>query len=92
MSSNEMPDRPAALARRTRPKAAADEAVDPADLSSTRQAPNSQPAPAPRRRRAVTVQLAVRVPEEIADRVAAEAAAQGITQRQVIEDLVREHL
>jgi predicted HicB family RNase H-like nuclease len=52
-----------------------------------------QPAsPAPVRRRQATVQLGVRVPEEVADMVAAEAARRGISQREVVEQAIRSQL
>ncbi len=89
------PDRPAILPRRTRPQAAPDEAHDPV-LPRPPVAEVSRPAiptaPRPARRRQVAVQLSVRVPADLADQVAEEAAARGIPQRQLVEDSLRAYL
>lgn len=86
-----MPERPEALRSRL-PKPAPDEGVDPVDHRSPIEfTPSSPPAPK-RRRKEATVQLAVRVPESVADRVADYALREGITQREVIESLIRAHL
>ena len=92
------PDRPETLPRRNRPQPAPDEAVDPvvpAIRASEGQSSQVQaPAGSVRttRRGQATVQLGVRVTEDIADLVAAEADRRGISQRAVVEEALRAHL
>lgn len=93
------PERPAVLPRRNRPQPAPDEDTDPVTLiSETPQPATARPDPvmpsrsAPVRRRQATVQLGVRVPEEVADMVAAEAARRGVSQREVVEEAIRTQL
>ena len=71
-------DRPAP---RKRVQPAQDEHKDPVAIE--------QPVKVRTRRKETTVQLAVRVSEDLAERVALRALTEGITQRQVIEDLIR---
>lgn len=88
--------RPEALSKRAGAKASAkptpaeDETVDPVSLPEARPVPEQPFARLSRQQ--PTVQLGVRVPEDVAEMVAAQALRQGVTKRQVIEDLVRQHL
>jgi hypothetical protein len=95
------PDRPATLPRRNRPQPAPDEGTDPvipaaaASHQTLVQPESDLSAPvrtAPVRRRQATVQLGVRVPEDVADMVAEEAARRGISQREVVEEAIRAQL
>lgn len=92
------PDRPETLPRRNPPQPAPDEAVDPVVPAARTSEGQSSPAQAPpesvrtTRRRKATVQLGVRVTEDIADLVAADADRRGISQRAVVEEALRAHL
>lgn len=84
------PERPTTLPpRRSRPQPAADENRDPVQPQP---AVPAAPAPAVTRRRQAAVQLSVRIPADLADHVADEAMARGVSQRQLVEDALRAHL
>lgn len=85
----QQPDRPAALSRRPRPQPAPDDLVDPVSLRP--ETPATPQVPAPRRSKA-TVPLYVRIPEDVAARVDHAAASRGVSKREIIEQLVRDHL
>lgn len=85
------PERPNSLPRRSRPQPAPDESIDPVVPTTPAATPALEPARVPRRRQA-TVQLGVRVTEDLADLVAAEADRRGISQREVVETALRVQL
>lgn len=78
---------PAKAAAKTKPTAAADESVHPVDV----QRPEKPAVPRARRRES-TVQLGTRVAEDVANMVADEALRRGVTQRQVLEELIRANI
>lgn len=91
---SEMMDRPPVLKRRG-PQPAPDERVDPVDVPSSVAAVRSQPASASRhtsglRKRVPTVQIGQRLAVDIVDLLDAAVAGEGITQRQALEEAIRD--
>ena len=91
---SEMMDRPPVLRRRA-PQPAPDERVDPVDVPSPVAVVRSQPEAVPRhisgsRRRVPTVQIGQRLAVDVVDLLDAAVAGEGITQRQALEEAIRD--